>query len=172
MATVRYPLTAMHLQELRLDCVRVSQSWQAATVLPRHTACGAHNYHLRGIVWYLTNPCFYHIVFTNAMEQSPCEADSSLSSEKVPRILCNPNAHCRTHNSSQLFPILNQIHPVHNSPIYLFKIHFNIIHNHLRIALPSDLRPFPHQNSLCISLPYVLHSPLISSPCFYCQKNI
>jgi hypothetical protein len=46
------------------------------------------------------------------------------------------------------------------------KTHFNIIHNNLRIALPSDLRRFPHQNSVCISLPYVLHSPLISSPLF------
>jgi len=38
--------------------------------------------------------------------------------------------------------VLSQINPVHNSPVYLLKIHFNIIHNQLRIALPSNLRCF------------------------------
>jgi len=137
-----------------------------------HTACGAHNYHLRYTAWYLTNPCFYHIVFTNAMEQSPSEAGSSSASKEAPRILCNPNVHCRTHNNSPLFPILNQVNPVHNSPVYLFKIHFNIINNHLRIALPSDLRLFPTKTLYA----FLFHACYIRRssypPCFDCHKNI
>ena len=78
------------------------------------------------------------------MEQSPWEADSSPASEEAPRILCNPNVHCRTYNSSPIFSVLSQINPVRNSSVYLLKIHFNIMHNNLRRAIQSDLRLFPH----------------------------
>ena len=99
------------------------------------------------------------------------KADSYAAGKEALRILCKPSVHCPTHNGLPLFPFLNQINPVHNSPVYLLKIHFNITHNHLHPTLPSELRLFPHQNSVCISLPYVLHSPVISSPLFWLPEK-
>jgi hypothetical protein len=49
-------------------------------------------------------------------------------SQEFPSILRNPKVHFRVHMSPPLAPILIQIIPVHTTPSYLSKIHFNIVH--------------------------------------------
>jgi hypothetical protein len=44
-----------------------------------------------------------------------------------PNILWNPNVHYRVYKSPALVPFLSQMGPVHNTPSYFSKIHYNII---------------------------------------------
>jgi hypothetical protein len=58
------------------------------------------------------------------MELNPSwEAASHATTQERPNILWN-----RVHKSPPLVPILSQLNPVHTTPSYLSKIHFNIIH--------------------------------------------
>jgi hypothetical protein len=50
-----------------------------------------------------------------------------LAAQECPSILWNPKVHCRVHMISLLFPILNQLNPVHITPSYFSEIHLNII---------------------------------------------
>jgi hypothetical protein len=62
------------------------------------------------------------------LEESPSwEANSRSPSEEISRLLWNPKVHYRFHNSPLLVPILSQMNKVHNSPLCVSKIHFNII---------------------------------------------
>jgi hypothetical protein len=73
----------------------------------------------------------------NCMEQSPSwEATRSSATREIPRILRNPKAHYRIHNSPP--------------PIPLLKDPFLILYSHLRPGLSSGLLPsrFPTKTPL------------------------
>jgi hypothetical protein len=59
----------------------------------------------------------------------PCLRGHSLCGHlTVSQHLLNPQMNYYIHTSSPLVPVLSQNNPVHNSPLYLCKIHLNIIH--------------------------------------------
>jgi hypothetical protein len=70
---------------------------------------------------------------TNFLElRSSSKASNCAATQELPSILLNLKVHYRVQKSSSL----SQIDPVHITPSYLSKIHFNVIH-HLCLGLPS-----------------------------------
>jgi len=64
---------------------------------------------------------------TNSMHQGPSwEASVFSPSQEIIFILWNPEVYYSIHKSLPL-PILNKSDPIHVSPSYLLKIHFNIV---------------------------------------------
>ena len=89
-------------------------------------------------------------LLTYSMMQSPSwEANWFAASQKIPRILCNPKVHHRTHKRPPPVPILCQPNPVHIPISHLLEVHPNIFH-------PSTPRSpqwslslrFPHQDPI------------------------
>jgi hypothetical protein len=65
---------------------------------------------------------------TDSMVLSPpWEADNSSATQEIRRILCNLVMYYRIYNNPPLIPVLSQMNPVHTLPLYLLKIHFNVI---------------------------------------------
>ena len=91
------------------------------------------------IHWYLQLVKVQYYLLTYSMRQSPSrEADSSLASQEIPRILCNPKVNYPNHKCPPSFPILSQIDPVHTPhPISWRSI--LILSSHLCLDLPSGL---------------------------------
>jgi hypothetical protein len=78
---------------------------------------------------------------TDFMGPSPSwEAVNCAATQELPSVLWNPKPHHLVHKNPPLVPILSQIDPVHTTPSYLSKIHFNSF-THLRLGLPSSLFP-------------------------------
>jgi hypothetical protein len=103
---------------------------------------------------------------TNSMEQIPSwEANSLSASQEIPRLLRNPNVHCRVHNSTPLVPILTQMNPVRTFTLYFPKIHSDIIPIYARVfQVVTFLQVFRPKSCLYVSsLPCMLHAPPISS---------
>jgi hypothetical protein len=61
------------------------------------------------------------------------EDASFVAIQEFPKILWTPKVHYRVHKIPLLVHILGQINPVHTTPFYLSKIHFNIV-THMPIA--------------------------------------
>jgi hypothetical protein len=95
------------------------------------------------------------------------------SHSRVPSILRNPTVHYRIHKSHTLVPVLSQINSIHNIPVYLSKIHFNIVHP------PTSLSPqwslsflLSNQHPICISLrPHSCYMPCQSHPPWLDHSN-
>jgi hypothetical protein len=60
-------------------------------------------------------------------EESFLRNHKSLGYSRISQNLINPNFHYSIHKSLPLVPILRQINPIHITPPYFCKIHFNII---------------------------------------------
>jgi hypothetical protein len=73
--------------------------------------------------------------------------------------LWNPKVDSHVHKSHPLVHILSQINPIHTTPSYLSKIHFNIDHPHTSwsYGFPTNIV------YACIFSPFVLHALPISS---------
>jgi len=103
---------------------------------------------------------------SNYMEQSPSsEANSSLTSQEIHRILWNPTVHYCIQKRLQPVPILSQINPIHASPSHFLKTNFNIIFPYTPRSskMVSFLQVPPtkfYTNLSC--LPCVPHAPPIS----------
>jgi hypothetical protein len=96
---------------------------------------------------------------TNCMKLSPIwEATSRL------RVLNNFPTFCGNRRFITVFrraPILSKINPVHTTPSYFYKIHFNIILPPMsRSSSWSRFFWLSHQNPVCIPLlPHTCHKP-------------
>jgi hypothetical protein len=63
------------------------------------------------------------------MEPGPSsEAASYAAAQQFPTHFMEPEFSYRVHNSHPPLPILRLISPVHTTPSYLSKIHFNVMH--------------------------------------------
>ena len=84
------------------------------------------------------------------MVQSPSwEANWFAASQEIPRILCNPKVHYRTHKRPPPVPVLSQPNPVHIPTSHLLEIHHNIIHPSTpRYPQWSLSLRFPHQDPI------------------------
>ena len=61
---------------------------------------------------------------TNSMQQRPSwKVKGSSDSQEIPCISQNP----KVHYHPPLVPVLSHVNPVHTTPSYFFKIHFNVI---------------------------------------------
>jgi hypothetical protein len=109
--------------------------------------------------------CLPDSLITSIVPSPSWEANSSSTSQEIPRILWNPSAHYRIHNSQSLGPSLSHTNPVHANPNGDCEIHINIILPSMpRSSKCSLFFRSPHQNPACISPlpPYVPHVPPIS----------
>jgi hypothetical protein len=104
-------------------------------------------------------------------ELSPSwEAANYAATQELPSILWNPKVHYRVHRSPPLAPILSRINPIHTTPSYLAKIHFNVIHpptsfqgsfssgGAKRLRRETDHLP-PSSTDIKIDVELYLHSP-------------
>jgi len=90
------------------------------------------------------------------MEQSNSwEANRFSASQEIPRILCNPKVHYRSHKCQPPRPTLSQLDLIHNPTSHFLKIHLNII-------LPS--MPGSPKWSLSFRFPLKNQNPCITNP--------
>lgn len=101
---------------------------------------------------------------TDSMEQCPSwKAKSFLATQVILRISWNPKVHHRVNNSIPFVPAPSKTNPAHVLPSCSCKINFDSIVPSMPTSckLPVFFR-FLHQNSVCMSSPYVPHAMPIS----------
>jgi len=110
--------------------------------------------------------CVIHIteyLITYSMEQSPpLQTDLFCTSQEIPRILWNPNAHYRIHNCPLPVTVLSQKNPVHAPITNVLKIHPNILPSMFGSSKWSLSIRFPHQKPLCT--PLLSHMEHVTHP--------
>jgi hypothetical protein len=108
-------------------------------------------------------PCFLFRQYSKRFLLSPSwEANRRSASERIPRVLWNPNVHYRVHMSPSLVSIQGLLNPVHTLTPYFFKT-ILIWSSYLRLGLPCALFFSRFSTKVCIvvSSPLcVLHVPI------------
>ena len=109
------------------------------------------------------------------MEQSPSwKANRFSASQKIPRILWNPEVHYRIHKCPPPVPILSHLDSVHTRTYHFLKIHLTLVFPFKPWSPKwSFTVRFPHQNPVYAStLPHTCYMPLWSrSSRFYHPNN-
>jgi hypothetical protein len=82
----------------------------------------------------LNVPCTYLLTYLRS-SALPEKLPIVQQFTEFPAILRNPKVRHRIHKSRPLVPILSQFDPVHTTPSFLSKIHFNIVHQPTSIIL-------------------------------------
>jgi hypothetical protein len=90
------------------------------------------------------------VYITNSVQTNPLKTNSHAGTQEFPSALSKPRVHYRVKKSPRLAATLSQINPVHTTPFYIYKIHFNIIFiPWLGVLVIYFLRLF-HPNPVCI----------------------
>jgi hypothetical protein len=111
----------------------------------------------------------------NFMEQSHFwEAIRSSASPEIPRIVRNPKVHYRIQKHPTPAPILSKIYPVHGSPSYFWKIHFNIIFPSTPVSslVVSFLYVSPAKPCIHPSSPHTCYMPRPSNLSWFYHPNV
>ena len=88
------------------------------------------------------------------MDQSPSrEANRFSPSQEIPRILCKPKVHYRSHKCPPPIPILSQLDPVHTPTFHFLNIHLNTL-----------FASTPGSPKLSLSLRFSHKNPVYLSP--------
>lgn len=78
-------------------------------------------------------------IWSNTMEQSPCEANRFSASHKIPHIEWNPKDHYHVYKSLLLVPVPSQMNPVH-APIPSLGRCISILSSYTKVF--QVLKPF------------------------------
>jgi hypothetical protein len=116
--------------------------------------------------WLRVSLGFHEAISVDKVRSSVLKKQIIPSASQILRLFWNQKFHYRVHKSPMPVPILWQINPVHNLPLYFHKIHCNILPSMPRSSdwLVYSLQTF--QPELCTpfsSTPCALHAPPISA---------
>jgi hypothetical protein len=108
----------------------------------------------------------YRAVIINSIHENPSwEADGHSASQEIPCLIWNQNVLYCVHTRPQLFPLLSQKNPVHNS--HGISLRFVLIwYSHLLLGLINGLFPsgFPIKNCMySVTISNWFYAPPISS---------